>query len=89
MTTAPASWNVPRTDGLAIASLVLGLLGFGILPVVFGHIALARIRRTGDGGSGLAIGGLVLGYLALAAGAIVIVLAVVIPLVVVSVSGAS
>ena len=61
---APAS---PRTNGLAIAAFVLGLCGFGILPVVFGHIALGQIRRTGDRGATLAIVGLVLGYLALAA----------------------
>lgn len=59
--------NPPRTNGLAIAALVLGLCGFGILPVVFGHIALGQIRRTGDRGAALAIVGLVLGYLALAA----------------------
>ena len=57
----------PRTNGLAIAALVLGLCGFGILPVIFGHIALGQIRRTGDRGAALAIAGLVLGYLALAA----------------------
>ena len=57
----------PRTNGLAIAALVLGLCGFGILPVIFGHIALGQIRRTGDRGATLAIVGLVLGYLALAA----------------------
>lgn len=57
----------PRTNGLAIAAFVLGLCGFGILPVVFGHVALGQIRRTGDRGATLAIVGLVLGYLALAA----------------------
>jgi hypothetical protein len=55
------------TDGLAIASLVCGLCGLNIIAVVFGHVALARIRRTGASGSGMAIAGLALGYLALAA----------------------
>ncbi|QHT56819.1 DUF4190 domain-containing protein [Cellulomonas sp. H30R-01] len=57
---------VPRTSGLAVASLVLALCGFGLLPVVLGHLALRRIRQTGERGSGLAVAGLVLGYTTLA-----------------------
>jgi hypothetical protein len=37
-----------------------------ILAVIFGHIALSQIRHTGQGGRGLAIAGLVLGYVGLA-----------------------
>lgn len=62
------------TSGLAIASLVLGIVGliacyvnglFAIPAVICGHMAL---KRTGDaqkplGGRGLAIAGLVMGYL--------------------------
>lgn len=63
---APA-WNAPApTNGLAIASLVLGILGFAIIPVIMGHIALRQIRERGEAGAGMAIAGLVLGYLALA-----------------------
>lgn len=59
----------------AIASLVFGVLGIltgvkllGVLSVaaiVTGHIALSRAKR-GQGGRGLAITGLILGYLILA-----------------------
>jgi peptidyl-prolyl cis-trans isomerase B (cyclophilin B) len=52
-----------KTNGLAIASFVLALLGFAIIPVIFGHIALKQIRRDNDSGTGFAIVGLVLGYL--------------------------
>ena len=59
----------PETSGKAIFSLVCGLL-FIILPlsivaVVFGHLSLSEIRRSAGRltGRGLAIGGLVLGYL--------------------------
>jgi hypothetical protein len=40
----------------------------GILAVIFGHIALSKIKRSGGmlGGRGLAIGGLVTGYISLA-----------------------
>jgi hypothetical protein len=34
--------------------------------IVTGHLALARIRRTNDDGAGIAVTGLVLGYLELA-----------------------
>lgn len=58
---------VPRpTNGLAIAALVLGICGFALIPVIMGHVALRQIRERGDGGAGLAIAGLILGYLALA-----------------------
>ncbi len=61
------------TNGFAIASLVCGILFlcagiFGsILAVVFGHIALVQIKRSGDmeSGRGLAIAGLVIGYIGL------------------------
>jgi hypothetical protein len=73
------------TNGFAIASLVCGVLGLcsgfvGALPaIVFGHVALAQINR-GEGteeGRGLAIAGLVMGYLILGISALWIVLVVV------------
>lgn len=58
------------TNGMAIASLVSGVAGWVALPlvagvaaIVFGHMAQRRIKETGEQGSGLAIAGLVLGYL--------------------------
>jgi peptidyl-prolyl cis-trans isomerase B (cyclophilin B) len=33
-----------------------------VLGIVFGHVALSQIRRTGEQGRGLAIAGLVIGY---------------------------
>lgn len=56
-------WN-----GLAIASLVTALLGVPVVSIVLGHVALKRIRSavTRERGSGLAVAGLVLGYVQLA-----------------------
>ncbi|WP_432457078.1 DUF4190 domain-containing protein [Cellulomonas iranensis] len=51
-----------RTNPFAIAAFVTGLLGFALIPVVLGHMGLAQIRRTGDGGGWMAVIGLVLGY---------------------------
>ena len=59
---------VAATNGWAIASLVVSLVscGFGsLLGVIFGHIALSQIKRDGGGGRGLAIAGLVIGYIGL------------------------
>ncbi len=61
------------TNGMAIAALVCGLIGGGILGVIFGHISLSQINRTGEQGRGMAIAGLVLGYLTVAAWVIYIV----------------
>src|SRR5213083_1931238 len=59
----------PPYDGLAITSFILSVLWFGwmgsILAVILGHIALRNIRRTHASGRGLAIAGLVLGYVGL------------------------
>jgi type IV pilus assembly protein PilA len=61
-----------KTSGMAIASLIFGILfiffPLSIPAVVFGHIALSQIKRSGGrlGGRGLAIAGLVLGYLGIA-----------------------
>ena len=60
--------NTP-TNGLAIGALVCGILelftlGFAAIPaVILGHLARTQIRRTGERGDGMAIAGLVLGYL--------------------------
>jgi hypothetical protein len=65
-----------RTDGFAIASLVLGILGGTILSIVFGFVALSRIKRSSGrkGGRGLAIAGISLGFLWLALIAVLVVL---------------
>ena len=55
------------TNGMAIASLVLGILwiyGLGaILALVFGYMAKKQIRERGEGGCGLATAGIVLGWI--------------------------
>jgi uncharacterized protein DUF4190 len=54
------------TNGLAIASLVLGILWIywigSILALVFGYVARRQIAERGESGSGLAVVGIVLGW---------------------------
>ncbi|MFB4317797.1 DUF4352 domain-containing protein [Actinomadura sp. 21ATH] len=63
-----------------MASFVLGILWIfwlgSILAVICGHLAVAQIKRTGAAGKGLAIAGLVLGYIGLATAILAGVLAV-------------
>jgi len=72
----------PKYNGLAVASLVLGILWIywvgAILAVVFGHIALRQIRGSegAQTGRGMAIAGLVLGYIGLVILLFVIVLVI-------------
>ncbi|WP_246561691.1 DUF4190 domain-containing protein [Streptomyces roseirectus] len=64
---APPYRPVPQVNGVAIAALVLGLLCF--LPavgLVLGIIALVQIKRRGERGRAMAIGGTVLSSLGLA-----------------------
>ena len=54
---------LPRpTNAMAVASLVCAFV-IAPLGVVFGHISLGQIKRSGEQGRGMAIAGLVIGYL--------------------------
>jgi hypothetical protein len=67
-----------KANGLALASMILGIVGitvglclifFPVMPilaVVFGHLGLSQTRTTGAPGRGYAIAGLVTGYIGIA-----------------------
>ena len=66
----------PTTDGFAIASMILGIIGiitcflgiiFGGLAVIFGHISISNINKDpqNKNGKGMAIAGLITGYISL------------------------
>ncbi|MCU1414556.1 MAG: hypothetical protein JWN80_1896 [Microbacteriaceae bacterium] len=50
----------PKTNTLAIVALILGIV-VPIGGIIVGPIALGQIKRTGEGGRGLAMAGLILG----------------------------
>jgi peptidyl-prolyl cis-trans isomerase B (cyclophilin B) len=57
----PPVYPPQQTNSMAIVALVSALV-FAPLGIVFGHIALSQIRRSDEDGKGLAIAGLVIGY---------------------------
>ncbi|MDX3664403.1 DUF4190 domain-containing protein [Streptomyces sp. ID05-26A] len=64
----------PKSQTNAILALVLSIVGpatcglTAIVGVVFGHIALGKIKRGEEDGHGLALAGLIIGYLIIAGG---------------------
>lgn len=72
----PMPYPVRPTNQLAIASLVCGcaqvFLWFltGIPAVILGHIARRQIRETGENGDGMALTGIILGYVGIGLGII-------------------
>lgn len=78
----------PRTSSLAVVSLIFGILAYIFLPgvgalvaVICGHSARSEIRRAPPGaieGDGLALAGLILGWIQIAMGLIALAFAVLI-----------
>ena len=67
----------PPTSSLSLTSMIMGVLGWtlvpivgGIIAIITGHMAKKEIRQSGGllGGDGIATTGLVLGYSNLALG---------------------
>ncbi|MFF5208924.1 DUF4190 domain-containing protein [Streptosporangium sp. NPDC000396] len=64
----------PPTSGVAVTSLIFGIIGifgswclFGIpsiVAIVLGHVATKKTKRGIRSGHGLAVAGLILGYFA-------------------------
>lgn len=61
------------TNGMAIASLACSISSFVIFPligailgVIFGHMALKQIRVSNEQGHGMAVAGLIIGYIQIA-----------------------
>ncbi|MEV8272866.1 DUF4190 domain-containing protein [Microbacterium sp. NPDC077184] len=64
--------SAPKTNTLAIVSLVSSLAALVVLPfigslvgVITGHMSLSQIKRTGENGRGLALAGTIVGWVGL------------------------
>ena len=62
----------PKTNTLAIVSLVSSLVGVFVIPVIgqivgiiTGHMSLSQIKQTGEGGRGLGLAGVIIGWVTL------------------------
>ncbi len=67
----------PRTNSLAIVSLVAGIAAFVILPliasivaVITGHMSLKQLKTSGENGRGMALTGTILGWVGVGLGLI-------------------
>jgi hypothetical protein len=81
----PARQPTAPTSGTAVGSLVCGILGWTILPligsiiaVILGHVAKSEIRASNGtlSGDGMALAGLILGYSSIGLAVLGVILAV-------------
>lgn len=81
MSVYPVRKDYAMKTTTATASLILGILAytccgpfFSVPAVILGHVALSKIRRgeEAESGRGMAVAGLVLGYLNIALAALLV-----------------
>jgi hypothetical protein len=64
--TAPATkthFDFTKLNTLAVVSLATAATGFGaVAAVITGHISLAQLKKSNESGRGLALTGMILGY---------------------------
>lgn len=59
------STTMAHTNTFAVIAVILAFIQ-PIAGIIFGHMAMGQIKRNGDSGRGLALTGLILGYIYLA-----------------------
>ena len=59
---APVYAPAPQTNTLAIVGFILAFL-VSVAGIIVSAIALGQIKRTGEGGHGLAVGGIIVGII--------------------------
>lgn len=74
----------PKTNGLAVASLVVSIVGavglfcygigglIGAVGAILGHVGRRQIRERGEEGDGMALAGVIIGWIATALGLLII-----------------
>lgn len=72
------------TNGMAIASMVVSLVGLvslfcygfgglvGIVGAILGHVARRQIRERGDAGGGMALAGVIIGWITVVLGVVIV-----------------
>lgn len=62
LTTTPTNPATQKWNALAVLSLITALFGLTVVAIPLGHVALSQIHRLRQKGRGLAIAGLIIGY---------------------------
>jgi hypothetical protein len=75
---APAYAASRPTNVLAIIALIASCIGFTVPGIIMGHIALHQIKTSGEGGHGLALAGVIVGYSLLAITVVFVVIYVIV-----------
>ncbi|MGE5827541.1 MAG: DUF4190 domain-containing protein [Micromonosporaceae bacterium] len=56
-------YAAPPTNSLAIASMIVAILGFGPIGAIMGHVARRQIKERGEQGDGFALAGIIVGWI--------------------------
>jgi type IV pilus assembly protein PilA len=81
VTNTPAPVGAQETSGMAVASLIFGLLFFffpaAVAAVILGHISNSQIRKSAGRlkGAGMSLAGMILGYVGIAFIPIILIIA--------------
>lgn len=62
--------------GVVFSIVAMFLWAAPVLAVIFGHIGLSQIKRTGEDGHGQAVAGLIMGYVSIAIGLVGLILVI-------------
>lgn len=71
---APPAYGAPApqsTNGLAIAAFVLAFFAC-VIGLILGYVARSQIKRTGEGGAGLALAAIIIGWVEIGLAALVV-----------------
>jgi hypothetical protein len=61
----------PKLNTFALIGFIASFF-IGVVGIVFGHLALSQLKRSGEKGHGFALAGLIIGYVGVGLGIIVI-----------------
>lgn len=75
---------VAPTNSLAVVALISGIAGLVIIPfigsivaIITGHMSLGKLKTSGEQGRGMALAGLIMGYVGIAFAALGIILLII------------
>lgn len=57
--------TLDKTNTFALVSIILAFIS-PLAAIIFGHMGLSQIKRNGDAGRGIALTGLIIGYVSFA-----------------------